>query len=136
MFLKITTRLILQVYFVAFAALSLSYIHIEDSRGTYCFVAAAEHEEHNAHVLLHQIFSTHFSNRSDHLRASPADELLDTDAKRVLRKAHDATFSVVIPASAITSFINYSAYAASAADTTLPAYDVFSLFSGLSPPAV
>ena len=135
MFIKITTRLLLQVYFVAFAALSLSYIHIEAIRDTCCFTATAEHEEHNAHVLLHQIFFSHFSNRSDHLRASPADELLDGDETRFLRKAHDTSPSLIIPASAETFIVRHLAYAALAADESAPAYDVFSLSSGLSPPA-
>ncbi len=135
MFIKIIIRLLLPLYYVVFAALPLSYIHIEAVRDTCCFAATTEHEEHNAHVLLHQIFFSHFSNRSDHLMASPADELLDTGEKRFLRKAHDTTPSLIIPASADTCVIRHLAYAALAADKPWPAHDVISLSSGLSPPA-
>ena len=139
MFLKITKRLLLQVYFVAFAALPLSYIHVEDTRGTCSFTAGAAHQGHNVHVLLHQIFFTHFSNRSDHLRLSPADKLLGTEAKIVLQKAQGTPSFNGMPASADTRFISvpvFAVLAAAAGIDTLSTRDFASRSSGLSPPDV
>ena len=138
MFLKITKRLLLQVYFVAFAALPLSYIHVEDTRGTCSYTAGAAHQRHNAHVFLHQIFFTHFSNRSDHLRLSPADELLGTETRIVLQKAQGALSSPGMPA-ADTRFIPVPVFARPAAAASIDAlstHDFASLSSGLSPPDV
>jgi hypothetical protein len=139
MFLKITKRLLLQVYFVAFAALPLSYIHVEDTRGTCSFTAGAAHQGHNVHVLLHQIFFTHFSNRSDHLQLSPADKLLGTEPRIVLQKAQGEPSSPGMPSSADTRFIPVPVFArpaAAASIDALSAHDFSSLSSGLSPPYV
>jgi hypothetical protein len=138
MFLKITKRLLLQVYFVAFAALPLSYIHVEDTRGTCSFTAGAA-QGHNVHVLLHQIFFTHFSNRSDHLRLSPADKLLGTEPRIVLQKAQGEPSSPGMPSSADTRFIPVPVFtrpAAAASIDALSTHDFALLSSGLSPPDV
>jgi len=139
MFLKIATRLLLQIYFVASAALPLSYIHVEDTGEAYRYVAAAEHQGHNAHVLLHQIFFTHLRRRSDHLSLSPAEKLLGTEARIVLKKDHGAPSSPNMPASSDTRLLPVPVLAVPAAadtHTTLSA-DVFYLSSsGLSPPDV
>ena len=137
MSVKTATRFLLQVYFVAFAALPLSYIHVEDTRGTCSLRAGAVHQGCNFHVILHQIFFTHFSNRSDHLRLSPADELLGTEARIVFQKAHGTPSLAGMPASADTRFFSVPLFAMPAANIDiLSARDFSSLSSGLSPPAI
>ncbi len=136
MFINFTTRLLLQVYFVAIAALSLSYIHIEDNKDAFRFVAASAHKDHNAHVLLHQIISSHFGDRSDHLRASPGEELLDTESRIVLRQTDDTTPALIIPASSEIPSRSFPTFAAAISDVTPPSFGVSALSSGLSPPLV
>jgi len=137
--MKIIARLLLQVYFAAFAALPLSYIHIEDTQGTRYIVASTAHQGQNVHVLLHKIFFTHFSNRSDHRGPAASDGILGTAAKKVLQKtlftlsscststSTDAIFSSVPHAAATMASID---------DAAPPTTDFRSLSSGLSPPAV
>ena len=141
MFMNNIARLLLQVYFAACAALPLSYIHIEDTQGTHYFVAGTAHQGQNVHVLvlLHEIFFTHFSNRSDHRSPATSDGILCTAAKNVLHKtlftsSSCNTFTSTDP---IFSSVPNSAITMASVDSAAPpTTDFRSLSSGLSPPAV
>ena len=58
----------LLVYCCLSATLPLSNIHIENIREGYGYVCVPEHPEGDIHILLHELLSSHFNNKSDHIR--------------------------------------------------------------------
>ena len=135
---KIITRFLLQVYLVIFAALPLSYIHIEDSQGTRCIVSNTAQQAHNIHLLLHEIFFAHFSNRSDHCSSTFSDGNLSTAEKTVPLKMSCALSPLITPGltdACFSSALHTAVPLTSVGNNILSTNDLGSTSSGLSPPS-
>lgn len=135
---KIITRFLLQAYVVVFAALPLSYIHIEDNQGTRSFVAGTAKQGRSIHLLLHEIFFAHFSNRSDHCSSTCSEGTLSTTGKIVSEKMPCSSPSLVTAGLRDVSFssgLHAAVPLASVCDNIPVTNDLRSAPSGLSPPS-
>ena len=66
----------LLMYCCVTTALPLSYIHIESMPSVYSYVCGQDHPEGDIHIRLHELFFSHFSNRSDHIRNIASVQLI------------------------------------------------------------
>ena len=135
---KIIIRFLLQAYFAVFAALPLSYIHIEDSQGTPSLVAGTAQMRRNIHMLLHEIFFAHCSNRSDHCTSRCSEGTLSTTGKTVPEKMFCSSSSLItvgLTDAGFSSAFQTAVLLASVYDDISVKDDLRSAPSGLSPPS-
>jgi hypothetical protein len=66
----------LLMYCCVTATLPLSNIHIESVPNGYGYVCGQNHQEADIHIRLHELFFSHFSNKSDHIRNISSVQLI------------------------------------------------------------
>jgi len=137
--MKNCSKFLLAVYFIAFAALPLSYIHVEDRSVASRFIDSGMHYEENLHLFLHELFFAHFSQGSDHINNPPLERVFSVMVKKQrLESGFGSSFSKYFgyPGTFYRPAPNVAAKSKAFFRHLHPLSGYRPLLSGLSPPSL